>query len=146
VLRDLATDDSALGEPQCQTLVGRLVKLVTSVGEEDRGWEELGQDLQKAGTKLQHLSRAGFGILATGIGKLGGVFGGGGASPGSRPLVIVFVIGGVTFQEVREVTEVMTACRTCGRTVEQVLLGSTTIATPELMQEQILSSALTVRA
>jgi len=70
---------------------------------------------------------------------------GGAGSIGERSHVIVFVIGGATFQEVREVTEVAKEMETPPlfgeerqKRVEQFLLGSTTVCTPDLMVDQIM--------
>lgn len=100
--------------------------------------------MEKVGTTLQQLSRVGFGLLATGVGRLGGVLKAGATgagSPAERPQVIIFVIGGATFQEVREVTEVVNSIRAGGvrqRGVENFLVGSTAVSTPDLTVDLVL--------
>ena len=129
----------------CTTLVGRLCHLLANSHKDDPEWEALNRDLEKVGTPLQHLSRAGFGLLATGIGRLGGMLkaGGGAGSIAERSQVIVFVIGGATFQEVREVAEVSRGTVRLpfggerSRGVEQFLLGSTTVCTSDLMVDLV---------
>jgi hypothetical protein len=91
------------------------------------------------GGTLQHLSSGlGFGLLASQISKLGGALRGGN-TPASRPVIIIFVVGGLTYQEVREVSMVIKASklmRSLGssgdpRTKPTIILGSTSIATPD---------------
>lgn len=153
-LQDLALERRNLQTPSLRylasestpytTLVGRLCHVLSTTQEEDPAWEALNHDLEKVGTTLQQLSRAGFGLLATGIGRLGGMLKAGTTGAGSaaeRPQVIIFVIGGATFQEVREVTEVARAIRAGGvrrKGVENFLLGSTAISTPDLMLDLAL--------
>jgi hypothetical protein len=106
-------------------------------GQMSMEYEALLQDLPKVGTPLEQLRGAGFGLLASGIGRLGGVLRGQQAAlPTQRPVVVLFVLGGVSPQELREVAEVMAAAPR-GRTVEQVLVGATALATPDLVYEQV---------
>jgi hypothetical protein len=48
------------------------------------------------------------------------------AQPSDRPLIVVFVLGGVTFAEARSIEE---AVKASGDGKSQLILGSTTIAT-----------------
>lgn len=142
-LRELVKEDP---RSECVTLVGRLTNLLLTG--DDNELDQLGQDVPKVGSTLQQLSRVGFGLLASGIGKLGGVLRGAASSPAGRPNIIIFVVGGLTYQEVREVSMVVKASklvRSLGASSDDprrrstVMLGSTCITTPEVLLHRTLS-------
>jgi hypothetical protein len=143
-LRDLVREDP---RSDCATLLGRLSNLLLTGDENEL--EALSQDVVKVGGTLQHLSsRVGFGLLASQISRLGGALTGGN-TPASRPLIIIFVVGGLTYQEVREVAMVTKASklmRNLGssgdpRTKPTIILGSTSIATPDAVLHRTLNKS-----
>ncbi|CAM9191469.1 unnamed protein product, partial [Scytosiphon promiscuus] len=112
---------------ECDTLVGRLVGLLL-----DRDNPDI-PDLHEA--KLVSAASVGLGLLSSGLKKLGRI--GGAATggvrrgriqsirPADRPVVVIFVVGGFTPQELAEVSG--------------VILAGTTVSTPDVVYEQIFT-------
>ncbi|KAM3567482.1 hypothetical protein VYU27_010375, partial [Nannochloropsis oceanica] len=116
---DLGGRGSSSSSSSSSSFVGRLLDLVLRLEEGDRGFDELSRDVTKVGApSLQQLSRAGLGLLARGVKSL---VGGVGAGQGivDRPFLVLFILGGISPEELR-----------C---VEQVLLISTALLSPEGM-------------
>eukprot|EP00873_Tetraselmis_striata_P002615 jgi/Tetstr1/422879/TSEL_013670.t1 len=69
------------------------------------------------------------GLLSSGLGRLG--FGpASAAKPSDHPLVLVFVVGGICPEEIRQVREVMAQRRPFGNAPPQVILGGTALLSP----------------
>jgi hypothetical protein len=88
----------------------------------------------------EQLTRAGIDLLKSGFSRFGfgGASGastgqsGGGGVMGESKILVVFVVGGVTFEEVQEVNTTLE-----GKTDCQVIVGGTTITNSDILIEQL---------
>ena len=99
------------------------------------------QACAEVAAQLEHLSELSASPSAALGNAISSWFGGQPAKkprPADRPLVIVFVLGGVTYAEARSVEEAVQARATeeGGAVLPQIVLGSTTIATRDHVFEQ----------
>ncbi|KAG6582910.1 uncharacterized protein IUM83_17410 [Phytophthora cinnamomi] len=93
----------------------------------------------------EQLTRAGIDLLKSGFSKFGfGVGSGNGSGQratnasrllGDSNVLVVFVVGGITFEEIQEVHDALS-----DNTKYQIVLGGTTITNSEIILEKLFSS------
>jgi hypothetical protein len=126
----------------CDTLIGRFTSLVLRDAGRSKDLPELRQ------VKAVNVASVGLGLLSAGLNKITG--GHAPAKPRARPressTVVIFVIGGFTPEELREVTATMEAHRAADPTAHHpsVILAGTTISTPIHIYEQIVQGPSSV--
>lgn len=89
----------------------------------------------------EQLTRAGIDMLKSGFSRFG--FGGGATGPrtgiqhqlGASGVVVIFVVGGITFEEIQEVHDALGE-----DTRQQIILGGTTVTNSEIILEQLFKS------
>ncbi|KAJ0406775.1 hypothetical protein ATCC90586_009424 [Pythium insidiosum] len=86
----------------------------------------------------EQLTRAGIDLLKSGFSRFGFTSGGAASSGpmGEASTLVIFVVGGITFQEVQDVAHALgDGAQRC-----QVLVGGTTLTNNELLLQQLLTS------
>ncbi|GLE05037.1 hypothetical protein PINS_up014021 [Pythium insidiosum] len=87
----------------------------------------------------EQLTRAGIDLLKSGFSRFGFTSGGvvsSSAVVGELSTLVVFVVGGITFQEVQEIANALSdGAQSC-----QVIVGSTTLTNNELLLQQLFTS------
>lgn len=59
--------------------------------------------------------------------------------PADRPVLVIFVVGGFTPMELKEVNGVLRCCAASAEDVPEVILAGTTLLTPDVTYEQVFS-------
>jgi hypothetical protein len=78
------------------------------------------------------IARAGFGLLSQGLGRFGlTAKGSSEAHPSQNSTIVIFVIGGISLLEVKQVQDVLQTDSGYGSNQIQIILGSNNISSPD---------------
>uniref|UniRef100_K3X5S3 Sec1 family domain-containing protein 2 n=1 Tax=Globisporangium ultimum (strain ATCC 200006 / CBS 805.95 / DAOM BR144) TaxID=431595 RepID=K3X5S3_GLOUD len=134
-------NEDEYSSPEIETPRSLVAQLCSSIANPTRSHLP---ELEHIVDASEQLTRAGIDLLKSGFSRFGfGVGGGGGrgASSGNQHLaassdiIIIFVVGGITFEEIQEVHDALG-----DNSKYQIILGGTTITNNEVILEQLFKS------
>ena len=96
--------------------------------------------MEHVGSALQQLGKAGLNVLASGIGMFGIKNAFSGPTILDRPVLLIFVVGGITWQEIQEISQAMTNYQAMEpKKSFDILIGSTAICEPNFVFQKLFS-------
>ncbi|KAF1318184.1 hypothetical protein FI667_g5706, partial [Globisporangium splendens] len=134
-------NEDEYSSPEIETPRSLLAQLCSSILNPTRSHIP---DLEHIVDASEQLTRAGIDLLKSGFSRFGfGVGGGGdrGGSSGNQHLaassdiIVIFVVGGITFEEIQEVHDALS-----DNSKYQIILGGTTITNNEVILEQLFKA------